>query len=150
MTHVPGRVAVAAVALVDDLRRPRRLLAARRSDPPALAGGWEFPGGKVEPGEDPADAAVREAVEELGVRVELGEPAGGPWPLGRTHLMHLWWAVAAPGEAAPRPLADHDELRWLTRATLDEVPWLENDRPVVAFVATHLVPDGCDNGGHAL
>lgn len=149
MTLEPGRVAVAAVALVDDLRRPRRLLAARRSGPPALAGGWEFPGGKVEPGEEPAAAAVREAAEELGVRVELGEPAGGPWPLGRSHEMHLWWAVTAPGEGEPRPLEDHDALRWLTRATLHEVPWLENDLPVVAFVAAHLVPDGCDNGGHA-
>ncbi|MGD8200221.1 NUDIX domain-containing protein [Ornithinimicrobium sp. W1679] len=150
MTYRSPRVAVAAVALVDDLERPRRLLAARRSGPPALAGGWEFPGGKVEPGEDPADAAVREAAEELGVRVVLGPAAGGPWPLGETHVMHLWWAVTAADGEEPRPLEDHDALRWLTSATLWEVPWLENDRPVVAFVAAHLVPDGCDNGGHAL
>lgn len=149
MTHVPTPVPVAAVALVDDLARPGRLLAARRSGPPALAGGWEFPGGKVEQGEDPAAAAVREAAEELGIRVLLGGSAGGPWPLGDTHVMHLWWAVAAPGEGEPRPLEDHDDLRWLTPATLWEVPWLENDRPVVAFVGAHLVPDGCDNGGHA-
>jgi 8-oxo-dGTP diphosphatase len=149
MTDELARVAVAAVALVDDLERPTRLLAARRSGPPALAGGWEFPGGKVEPGEDPAAAAVREAAEELGIRVVLGAVAGGPWPLGSSHVMHLWWAVAAPGEGEPQPVEDHDELRWLTSRTVWEVPWLEHDRPVVAFVATSLVPDGCDNGGHA-
>ena len=140
MRHTPGPVAVAAVALVDDLDRPTRLLAARRTGPPALAGGWEFPGGKVDRGETPAQAAVREAHEELGVRVELGEQVGrGPWPLGGTHEMWLWWAVTHPGEPAPRPVADHDELRWLSRETLHDVPWLANDLPVVAHVGTFLV-----------
>lgn len=139
MTDKPARVAVAAVALVDDLARPTRLLAARRSRPPELAGGWEFPGGKVEPGESPCAAAVREVREELGVRVELGDQVGQrPWPLGRTHEMWLWWAVARPGEPAPRPVADHDELRWLAQDTLREVPWLANDLPVLAHVETFL------------
>lgn len=125
---------VAAVALVDDLTRPTRVLAARRSAPAALAGGWEFPGGKVEPGERPQDAAVREVLEELGVRVRLGERVGGAWPLGREAQMLLWWAVRLPGEPEPRPLQDHDALRWLTGAQLREVPWLVNDLPVVAHL----------------
>jgi 8-oxo-dGTP diphosphatase len=141
MTYTSGRVAVAAVALVDDLSRPTRLLAARRSGPPALAGGWEFPGGKVEPGESAADAAVREAREELGVEVRLGEPVGsGAWPLGATHEMWLWWAVTLPGQPEPRPLADHDRLRWLTLRTLREVPWLANDLEVVDHVEGLLAP----------
>ena len=140
MTHTSPRMAVAAVALVDDLARPTRLLAARRSGPPALAGGWEFPGGKVEPGESPADAAVREALEELGVAVVLGEPVGdgSPWPLGERHEMWLWWAVVRAGQPEPAPLADHDEVRWLTRRTLRQVPWLANDLDVVAHVETVL------------
>ena len=138
MTSTSGRVTVAAVALVDDLVRPTRLLAARRSAPSALAGGWEFPGGKVEPGEAPRDAAVRELREELGVDVVLGERVGGTWPLGETHEMLLWWAVLAPGQPRPRPLADHDELRWLTRSTLRSVPWLTNDLPVVEHVEALL------------
>ena len=125
------RRAVAAVALVDDLLRPTRLLAARRSEPPALAGGWEFPGGKVEPGEQPRDAAVREALEELGVRVLLGAQVGGAWPLGENYAMHLWWAVAEPGEPEPAPLEDHDALRWLTAGELLDVAWLPADLPVV-------------------
>jgi 8-oxo-dGTP diphosphatase len=121
MTH-PPRVVVAAVALVDDLTAPTRLLAARRNAPAALAGGWEFPGGKVEPGESPEQAAVREAREELGVEVELGALIGTrPWPLGASHEMWLWWAVARPGEPEPQPLADHDEVRWLSRAALHAV-----------------------------
>lgn len=122
---------IAAVALVDDLTRPTRVLAARRSAPPALAGGWEFPGGKVEPGEAAEDAAVRETLEELGVRVRLGERVGGAWPLGESALMLLWWAVALPGEPEPVPLQDHDALRWLTIGDLHDVPWLVNDLPVV-------------------
>jgi 8-oxo-dGTP diphosphatase len=142
MTHTRPRVAVAAVALVDDLVRPTRLLAARRSDPPELAGGWEFPGGKVEPGESPAQAAVREIREELGVDVELGEPVGDgrPWPIGERHEMWLWWAVTRPGQPSPAPLADHDEVRWLTRRTLRQVAWLANDLDIVAHVETVLEP----------
>src|SRR4051812_44955809 len=53
------------------LLRKGRVLAARRSSPPVLAGLWEFPGGKVEPGEDPGATAVREIVEELRCTVEV-------------------------------------------------------------------------------
>ena len=84
---------------------------------------------------------MREAREELGVQVELGEPVGeGPWPLGETHEMWLWWAVARPGEPEPRPVADHDRLRWLTLSTLRDVPWLANDRAVVDHVEGFLRP----------
>lgn len=124
-------VVVAAVAIVDDLDRPTRVLAARRTEPPATAGGWEFPGGKVEPGEGPAEAAVREAREELGVEVRLGEPVGAAWPLHGTAVMYLWWATARPGQPEPQPLEDHDELRWLTAPELFSVPWLSADLPIV-------------------
>lgn len=135
MTSATARVRVAAVALVDDLTRPTRVLAARRSAPPALAGGWEFPGGKVEPGETPQDAAVRETLEELGVRVRLGGRVGGAWPLGERAEMLLWWAVTLPGEPEPSPVQDHDALRWLTAADLHDVPWLVNDLPVVSHLS---------------
>lgn len=135
---LPGSapVVVAAVALIDDPDRPTRVLAARRSAPPALAGGWEFPGGKVEPGESDADAAVRELREELGVEVSLGDRVGGAWPLAGTAVMHLWWGVVTAGE--PRALQDHDDLRWLTAATLDDVAWLEHDRPIVEHLRIAL------------
>ena len=132
---------VVAVAVVDDLTHPTRLLAARRTEPPALAGGWEFPGGKVDPGEDEVSAVHREVAEELGVEVRLGERLEGPlkggrWPLGEAFAMTVWWAVVVRGE--PAPIEDHDQLRWLGRADLYAVPWLPADLPVVDRIATHL------------
>src|SRR5690625_7316137 len=65
----PAPALVAAAAIVDDLRRPQALLAARRSAPKSLTGRWEFPGGKVEDGESDEAALHREIREELGVDV---------------------------------------------------------------------------------
>lgn len=130
-----------AAALVDDLHRPGRLLAARRSAPPALAGRWELPGGKVEPGESHEAALRRELREELGIDVVLGErlPAPDPagWPLPAGWRMHVWWAAC---RAEPQPLQDHDELRWLSRRTLHDVPWLTTNEALVARLSQELLP----------
>jgi 8-oxo-dGTP diphosphatase len=136
------RLEVVAAAIVDDLDHPTRLLAARRTEPPALAGGWEFPGGKVDPGESPADALHREIREELGVTIRVGmrlpsPEADGLWPLGERYRMHVWLAVAADGE--PEPIEDHDALQWLTRTTLYAVAWLPADLPIVAALERLMV-----------
>lgn len=67
-----GLAPVVAAAIVDDLNRPTRLLAAARAYPAGLAGQYELPGGKVEPDETPRDALDREIWEELGCRLVLG------------------------------------------------------------------------------
>lgn len=125
------RVVVGAAVLRDG-----RLLAARRTAPAAAAGRWELPGGKVEPGERPEDALVRELREELGVETEPGERIPGEWPLKPGYVLQVWTARLLSGE--PRPLEDHDELRWLARHELDSVDWLDQDRPAVAEAAVRL------------
>jgi 8-oxo-dGTP diphosphatase len=129
---------VVGAAIVDDLAHPTLLLTARRTEPPALAGGWEFPGGKVDPGESHEQALHREVREELGVAVELGGLVRGPltggrWPLGESFAMTVWLARVTAGE--PAPIEDHDQLRWLTRAELYDVPWLPADLPIVDLLA---------------
>lgn len=144
-------VLVVAAAILDDLAAPTRLLAARRSAPKTLAGSWEFAGGKVEPGEDPLGALVRELREELGVEITFGQLVPGPngdlsWPIHQGHVMLVWTAAITAGP--PAPLQDHDELRWLGPTDLHSVPWLPADVPIVDAVE-RLVFDGDAPGSPA-
>ena len=111
--------------------RDGRVLAARRTFPAEAAGRWELPGGKVEPGETPADALVREVAEELGCAIELTRWLPGEVAIGERHVLTVAVARLLDGEPDPR---EHDEVRWLAADELAQVDWLEPDRPFLAHL----------------
>ena len=116
---------VAAAVIVQD----GKVLAALRGHG-ELAGGWEFPGGKLEGDETFAEACVREVKEELDVDVAGLKPFVAldyDYPGFHMHLETFVCHIAA-GSVADR---EHDDLRWLTPAELDDVNWLPADHQVV-------------------
>lgn len=158
---------VVGAAIVDSLARPTRLLAAQRSYPKDLAGRWEFPGGKMEPGETPEQALHREIGEELGATltlgslVRLGDPqttgessdpnaTGQPsdpnatgesretdWPIPVGH-MRVWLAQIAPGSPAPRAGSSHRELRWVSADEVPYLSWLDGDHQIIPALLAHF------------
>jgi mutator protein MutT len=111
------------------------VLAARRTSPPEAAGRWELPGGKVEPGEDPEAAVVRELAEELGCEVAVTGWLDGRVPIRPGLALVVALARLADGEPEP---VEHDEVRWLGAAQLHSVDWLEPDRPFLPALAAVL------------
>jgi 8-oxo-dGTP diphosphatase len=112
-----------------------RVLAARRIQPAELAGHWEFPGGKVEPGENPGDALTREIREELGATIEVGPEvvdSASPWRISDKYMLRLFLASLIDGDLVPG--ADHDLLQWVPLADLDRVVWLPPDRLALGAV----------------
>jgi 8-oxo-dGTP diphosphatase len=124
---VKSRKVIVGAAIIAD----GRVLACERSAPPEVAGRWEFPGGKVEPGESDEQALARECVEELGVRVEVGARVGPDVPLAHGRAVLRVFAVRLLDGDQPRAL-EHTAMRWLGADELHSVRWLPADRPIVA------------------
>ncbi len=116
-----------------------RVLACERAEPPEMAGKWEFPGGKVEPGEDEQDALVRECEEELGVSIQVGARVGGDVVLGHGRAVLRVYAARLLNGQQPEPI-EHTELRWLGVDELHSVPWLPADAPIVDALPPLLIP----------
>lgn len=114
----------------------RAVLAARRTSPPSAAGRWEFPGGKVEPGETADAALVREVREELGCAIEVTGWLPGAADVGDRHRLVVATARLLSGR--PRP-TEHDEVRWLGADDLDAVDWLEPDRPFLPHLRDRMM-----------
>lgn len=115
---------VVAAAILDG---HGRVLAAQRGGPPDLAGRWEFPGGKLQPGESEHGGLVRECAEELGV-VILPLRFVGEIPVPGEARLRVWTARILSGE----PVAtEHRELRWVSASDLDALDWLDPDRPLL-------------------
>ena len=114
------------------LRDGGRVLACRRAPGRDAAGQWEFPGGKVEAGEEPAAALAREVREELGVDIHVGallDRSVTARADGRT--IDLACYDCTLDGTAPVSSTDHDALRWLPPAELTTLDWAEADRPAV-------------------
>lgn len=122
---------VVGVAVVYD----GRVLAARRTSPPAARGRWELPGGKARPGEDAAATAVREIEEELGCTVRVDGWLEGAQPVRDGLFLRVATAVLTGGEPIPR---EHDAVWWLGPEDLAGVPWLAPDRPFLPQVRAWL------------
>ena len=131
MENEPRRtVEVVAAIMLDDAGR----VLAVKCPPYKHNGDWEFPGGKVEPGETPAEALVREINEELGVEIEAGELlCTVEWDYPAFHLcMHCLVSRMIRGELQ---LREHAEARWLRADMLESVDWLPADVAVLPHVA---------------
>jgi 8-oxo-dGTP diphosphatase len=113
-----------------------RLLAARRTAPAEAAGRWELPGGKVEPGESPAEAAEREVAEELGCAITVTGALEGSQPIRPGLALRVLLARIDDGNPVPH---EHDALRWLGPEELDAVDWLEPDRPFLTELRQRLL-----------
>jgi len=105
------------------------VLVAQRPAGKHLAGFWEFPGGKSDPGETPLDALRRELAEELGIRVETAEPLiAVPWTYpGKQIVLDAWIVTAYAGDAHAR---EHEALRWVEPAELANLPMPPADGPI--------------------
>lgn len=115
--------------------RDGAVLGARRTAPVEAAGRWEFPGGKLEPGESPEAAVVREVAEELGCRIEVTGWLQGSTLIGGGYVLRVAVAVLIEGEPTP---TEHDLIRWVTADELDEVDWLDSDLPFVPAIRERL------------
>lgn len=127
MSDAPLEV-VGAVIVREEL-----ILCALRSPDSSLPNVWEFPGGKIEPGESHEHALAREIEEELGCVVVVGAlitsttHAYGP----RTVVLHTYRCEIAAGE----PIAhEHAQLRWVPFARLDTLDWAQADVPTVELL----------------
>ncbi|OQW72639.1 MAG: NTP pyrophosphohydrolase [Proteobacteria bacterium ST_bin13] len=123
---------VVAAALVD---QDGRILLQQRPAGKELAGLWEFPGGKIETGESPEAALIRELAEELGISVStacLAPATFASAPLGDRHLLLLLY-VCRKWEGIPRAI-EASALKWVRPVEMHALPMPPADRPLIGLI----------------
>ena len=118
-------IKVVAAMICDDMKEKNKIFATARGYG-ELKGGWEFPGGKVEPGETSQQALIREIIEELDTEIKVGELIDTvEYDYPTFHLsMDCFWAEVKAGHLE---LKEAEAAKWLTKDQLDSVIWLPAD-----------------------
>ncbi|MBB0967756.1 (deoxy)nucleoside triphosphate pyrophosphohydrolase [Dietzia aerolata] len=115
--------------------RDGKVLACRRAPGKSAAGKWEFPGGKIDDGETPERALIREIQEELGISVSVGSLVDRTvTTVGDLDIDLACYLVTSA--LAPARSSDHDELRWLPVPSLSSIDWATPDLPAVAVLTS--------------
>lgn len=129
-------VKVVAAIICDNIKEKNKIFATARGYG-ELKGGWEFPGGKVEPGETPQQALVREIMEELDTEIKVGELIDTiEFDYPSFHLsMDCFWAEVRKGHLE---LKEAEAAKWLTRDRLDSVAWLPADVTLIDKIRRHM------------
>ena len=118
-------IKVVAAIICDDMKEKNKIFATARGYG-ELKGGWEFPGGKVEPGETSQQALIREIIEELDTKIKVGELIDTvEYDYPTFHLSRdCFWAEVKAGHLE---LKEAEAAKWLTKDQLESVTWLPAD-----------------------
>lgn len=129
-------IKVVAAIICNDMERKNRIFATARGYGD-LKGGWEFPGGKVEPGETPQQALKREIMEELSTEIKVGELIDTiEYDYPTFHLsMDCFWAEVITGQLE---LKEAEAAKWLTKDQLESVAWLPADITLIDKIRQYM------------
>ena len=130
-------IKVVAAVICDSLTKKKKIFATARGYG-EFAGQWEFPGGKIEPGETPQQALKREIMEELDIEIKVGDLFDSiEYDYPAFHLsMDCFWCEKIKGEIV---LKEAKEAKWLTIETLNSVSWLPADLELVGKIRKCLI-----------
>lgn len=124
------RIEVVAAVFVQE----GEVLACKRAPGKSAAGKWEFPGGKIDDGETPELALVREIQEELGVSISIGDLVDrSVTKVGEAEIDLACYLVSSVD--TPTTSTDHDEMRWVPINSLGSLDWAAPDLPAVAMIS---------------
>ncbi|SDB67868.1 MULTISPECIES: (deoxy)nucleoside triphosphate pyrophosphohydrolase [unclassified Butyrivibrio] len=129
-------VNVVAAVICDDYKNKTKIFATQRGYGD-FKDGWEFPGGKIEDGETPEDALIREIKEELATDIEVHDLISivdYDYPTFHLH-MHCFFATVKSGELS---LLEHEAAKWVTKDDIDTLDWLPADEGLIQEIKKYI------------